>query len=125
MPCSREITQAEPPRLRTIDRSIPRDLETIVSKAIDKDPAHRYASAAAMAEDLHRFLEDRTIAARRTGPVERLLRWSRRNPVLAGLTATVFLLLLTHAEVASVMAIQIARRNRAERQARLEAARGQ
>ena len=55
------MTQAEPPRLRQLDPAIPRDLETIVHKAIEQDPAHRYATAAALAEDLRRFLEDRPI----------------------------------------------------------------
>ena len=117
----REITQGEPPRLRKVDRTIPRDLETIVAKAIDKEPAHRYASAGAMADDLHRFLEDRPIEARRALLVERLVRWSRRNPWLAGQTALVFLLLLAVAVGSSVMAVQIARRGQAERLARLAA----
>jgi len=104
-----EITHGEPPRLRNIDRSIPRDLETIVSKAIDKDPAHRYASAAALAEDLHRFLEDRPITARRARPVERLVRWSRRNPAQAGLSTTLALLLLVMAVAGPIVAWREAR----------------
>jgi WD40 repeat protein/serine/threonine protein kinase len=103
----REVTQAEPKRLRALERSIPRDLETIVHKAIEKDPAHRYPTAAALAEDFRRFLEDGPIAARRTGPAERLLRWGRRNPSLAGLTAAVFLLLSTIAVLASVNSVRI------------------
>ena len=67
------------PRPRSIDPRIPRDLETIVLKAIDKDPRGRYPSAEALAEDLQRFLEDRPIRARRVSSAERLLRWGRRN----------------------------------------------
>jgi tetratricopeptide (TPR) repeat protein len=80
-----------PPRRR--DPTIPRDLETIVLKAIAKEPARRYAAAEAMAEDLRRFLSDRPILARRTSQVERLWRWSRRNPALAGSLGASFLIL--------------------------------
>jgi eukaryotic-like serine/threonine-protein kinase len=71
----------DPPR--RLDPSIPRDLETIVLKAMAKEPAHRYATAAALEEDLARFLEDRPILARRSSPVEQVWRWSRRNPLPA------------------------------------------
>ena len=53
-----EIKSKDPVSLRSIDGRIPRDLETIVRKAIDKEPARRYSSAEAMAEELVRFLED-------------------------------------------------------------------
>jgi serine/threonine protein kinase/WD40 repeat protein len=105
----RDVTQTEPKRLRALDRSIPRDLETIVHKAIEKDPAHRYASAAALGEDLRRFLEDRPIAARRIGRAEQLARWARRNPGIAGLTALVFGLLVVLALGATLAALRIQR----------------
>ena len=60
----------EPLRPRSIDARIPRDLETIVLKAIDKDPARRYATADAIAEDLRRYLADEPIQARRTSTAE-------------------------------------------------------
>src|SRR5262249_23314889 len=63
------------------------DLETILMKAIEKDPRRRYPSAEALAGDLRRFLADEPIQARRIGPVERLGRWGRRNPLGAGLSA--------------------------------------
>ncbi len=78
---------------RRIDPSIPLDLETIVLKAIAKLPDHRYGSAAEMAADLRSFLEGRPILARRIGPVERVVRWSRRNPDLAASMAAVLLVL--------------------------------
>src|SRR5262249_26979136 len=68
---------------------IPRDLETIVLKAIAKEPGERYPSAAALAEGLRRFLADRRVQARRSSRAERAWRWCRRNPVVAGLTAAV------------------------------------
>jgi serine/threonine protein kinase len=81
----RQLTDAAIPRLRTLRPDIPRDLETIISKAIAREPKHRYATAAALAEDLRAWLEDRPIRARRVGPVERLWRWGRRNRAIAAL----------------------------------------
>ena len=84
------VLHEEPERLKKLAPSVPRDLETIVAKATARDPAARYATAAALAEDLRRFVEDRPIRARRTSPLERLARWCRRNKGLAaaiGLTA--------------------------------------
>src|SRR5207253_350248 len=75
----------EPTRPRSIDRRIPRDLETIVLKAIEKEPGSRYPSADAMAEDLRRFLADEPIKARQVSTSERYWRWARRNPVIATL----------------------------------------
>jgi serine/threonine-protein kinase len=88
------IIHQEPPRPRDLDPRIPRDLETVVLKAIDKDPARRYPSADELAEDLRRFAEDEPIRARSVGLAERLYRWARRNPLpaaLSGALAGVFL----------------------------------
>ncbi len=78
---------------RKLDPRIPRDLETIVLKAIAKDPAARYASAERMAEDLQQYLSDRPIKARRTQWYERTWRWCRRNPAVATLLTAVAVLL--------------------------------
>jgi serine/threonine protein kinase/WD40 repeat protein len=75
------IKTQEPPRPRTVDSRIPRDLETIVLEAINKDLDRRYA----MAEDLRRFLADEPIQARPISVTERYWRWARRNPVIAAL----------------------------------------
>ena len=77
------VTKTEVTTPRSIDSRIPRDLETIVLKACDKDPKRRYQSADDLAEDLQRFLNDEPILARRASPTERVVRWSRRNPWLA------------------------------------------
>lgn len=66
---------------------VPRDLQTICLKACAHDSAQRYQHACDLEEDLRRYLEDRPILARRISPLERLVRWSRRNPALAGLIA--------------------------------------
>ena len=63
------VLHEEPERLRKLAPGVPRDLETIVAKATARDPAGRYATAAALAEDLRRFVEDRPIRARRISPV--------------------------------------------------------
>src|SRR5262249_5225569 len=102
----RAVTQTDPKRLRTLDRAVPRDLERIVHKAMEREPAHRYMSAALLADDLRRFLEDRPITARRIGPAERLARWARRNPGIAVLSATVFGLLGLLALGATVAAVR-------------------
>ena len=97
------ITQAQPAPAppRKVIPQIPRDLETIVLKAMSHDPAHRYASAEALADDLRCFLEDRPIQARRATPIERLWRWSRRNRAVAALAGTTLLSLLLVAIIAT------------------------
>ena len=70
-------------RLDRLNREVPRDLETIIHKAIERDPAHRYATAGELAADLQRFLDDEPIQARRQTQVERYVRWARRNPGIA------------------------------------------
>ena len=77
---SEQIKNLEPSRPRSIDPRVPRDLETIVLKAIDKDPRTRYASAEALAEDLRRFLDDEPILARRVGAPERYLHGPAETP---------------------------------------------
>ncbi len=74
----RRIAQDEPRRPRAIEPAVPRDLETIILKAMSKEPAARYATAQQLADDLGRFLDDRPILARRPGPLERSARWARR-----------------------------------------------
>ncbi|WP_182830376.1 protein kinase domain-containing protein [Tautonia rosea] len=104
-----QIRTKEPTPLRQIDPSIPRDLETIINKATDKDPEARYQTASALAEDLGRFLEDRPIAARPIGLPERLVRWCRRKPDVAMMTGAIFGLLLTIAVGASILAVRLER----------------
>ena len=116
---SEQIKTVEPPRPRLIDPRVPRDLETIVLKAIEKDPNDRYATAEAMTEDLRRFLDDEPILARRAGVPERYARWARRNPVIAVLggllTAVLLLATIASALFARRMAA-LAQVNERERQ---------
>ncbi len=78
-----------------LQNNLPRDLVTICLKALAKEPHRRYASAAALADDLRCFLHDKPIAARPVARWERGWRWCRRNPFLAGVSATALLLLVT------------------------------
>lgn len=88
------INKANPTPLRLIDRNIPRDLETIVLKAISRSSQHRYRTAGELAEDLSRFLNDQPIMARRTSYWEHAVRWCRRNPAVALLLMAVAALLV-------------------------------
>lgn len=76
---------------RSLDPAIPRDLDTICLKCLEKDPRRRYASAEAVAGDLRRFLDGRPILARPTGAAGRFARWLRRTPSLPPRVAAVVL----------------------------------
>jgi WD40 repeat protein/serine/threonine protein kinase len=90
----RQVMHEEPPRPRKVDPAVPRDLETIILKAIARDPERRYQTAAELAEDLRRFVDDKPIRARRVSGPERLWRWCRRNPELAAALAAVVVVFL-------------------------------
>ncbi len=79
---------------RRLNPKIPRDLETIALKCLEKLPSQRYATADAMADDLRRWLDGRPIQARPVSPVEHGWRWCRRQPVIAALTGILFLTLI-------------------------------
>ncbi len=87
----RQVLEEEPRPPRRLNEGIPRDLETVCLKALAKEPAGRYASAGALAEDLRRFLQGRPVMARPVGRLARLGRWARRKPLLAGLAAALLL----------------------------------
>jgi WD40 repeat protein/serine/threonine protein kinase len=89
-----KILHDEPTKPRQLDPQIPRDLETIVLKAMAKEPSDRYRTASDLAEDLRRYLADRPILARRASAVEHARRWCRRNPWLAAATGAVVVALV-------------------------------
>jgi WD40 repeat protein len=99
-----QVKTAEPVPPSRLVPGLPRDLETIALKCLQKEPSRRYASAAALGEDLRRFLAGEPILARQTGPAERAWRWCRRNPALAGLMAAVTVSLLAVAGSALAVA---------------------
>ncbi len=92
-----QLLHDEPRPPRSLNDHIPRDLETICLKAMAKEPQRRYASAHELAKDVRRFLSGEPIHARPFGRVERLWRWCRRKPAVAGLSGAVALLLLAAA----------------------------
>lgn len=93
------IASEEPPAPRAIAPAVPRDLETIVLKAMAKEPAERYAAAAEMADDLRRYLEDRPVLARRPTAAHRLRKWARRNRGLVAAGVAVMVAFLAFAAV--------------------------
>ncbi len=98
------ILHDEPRPLKSLDRTIPAELETIVLKAVSKSADDRYATAGDMAADLRRFLEDRPIAARRPSGIDRARKWLRRHPAYfrAALVFLVFSVLVLAGTTAAV-----------------------
>jgi TolB-like protein/tRNA A-37 threonylcarbamoyl transferase component Bud32/Tfp pilus assembly protein PilF len=87
-----QASEKPAPKLRTLMPGLDRDLETICAKSLERDPSARYRSAGALAEDLERWLEGRHIIARPVSPPARAWRWTRRNPVIAGMAALLLIL---------------------------------
>jgi TolB-like protein/tRNA A-37 threonylcarbamoyl transferase component Bud32/Flp pilus assembly protein TadD len=87
-----QASEKPAPKLRTLVPGLDRDLETICAKCLEREPGARYRSAGDLAEDLERWLEGRHIVARPVSPAARAWRWTRRNPVVAGMAALLLLL---------------------------------
>jgi WD40 repeat protein/serine/threonine protein kinase len=100
----RQIAFEEPRPPRQLNRAVPAELETIVLKALEKNPEERYATAQELADDLRRFLEDRPIQARRPTFRQRLRKWARRHRPLVVTLGTSLAVLLVGITVASVVA---------------------
>src|SRR6185312_4534628 len=97
-----QIRSADPPPPRRLQPAVPRDLETICLNCLHKEPARRFASARAVADDLRRFLDGKPIMARPTPTWERAWKWCRRRPAHAALIAVAALSLLTGVAAATV-----------------------
>ena len=117
----RQVADRPPLAPRSLRPGIPRDLETICLKCLAKEPAQRYPTAEALAEDLERWLAGRPIQARPLGTAARVWRWARRNPAPASLAAILLGLLLAVA-IGSTMAARRLSLARAETTEQLRAA---
>jgi hypothetical protein len=102
----RQVAADEPVPPRRLNPRVPRDLATVCLRCLRREPAGRYPSALALAEDLRRFLDGRPVAARPVGPAARLGRWCRRNPALAGAGGLAATALLVLAIAAPLVAVQ-------------------
>jgi eukaryotic-like serine/threonine-protein kinase len=106
------VIDSEPVTPRLLNPSVPRDLETLCLKCLEKEPGKRYPTAQVLVDELNRFLRGEPVQARPVIPLEKVWRWCRRNPKTAILGATVILLLFTVAIGSTLAAVRI---NRAER----------
>lgn len=87
----RQVLESEPVSPRRLNPAVPSDLETICLKCLEKEPARRYASAQALADDLRRLLVGEPIRALRITAIGRSVKWARRRPAIAALLAAVLL----------------------------------
>ena len=106
-----QVRSKEPVPPSHLQPKVPRDVETICLKALEKEPARRYADVAALAEDLRRYMAGKPIVARPVSDVERFWRFCLRNKSVAALGAAVALLLVIVAAVSSTAALTVNRKN--------------
>jgi serine/threonine protein kinase/Flp pilus assembly protein TadD len=118
----RQIAFEEPRLPRRVNRAIPTELETIVLKAMQKNAADRFATAQELADDLHRYLRDETIRARRATLVQRLRKWARRHKGVLAAAAVVLVMALLLGGAAGLREVQKRARAEGEAQAALEEA---
>ena len=118
---SQVIHQPPTPPSQARSSKIPRDLETICLKCLEKDPGRRYETAELLAEDLRHFLNGEPIQARPVTRAERFWRWCKRSPAIAGLLFLVLILLLAGPTVSTWFALQASKRAEDEAAARKQA----
>ncbi len=102
-----QVRTLEPVPPSRLQPKLPRDLETICLKCLQKEPQKRYADCAALAEDLRRFVTGEPILARPVSTPERIWRWCRRNPRVAGLSASLVLLMVSFLAVSMVFNVKL------------------
>lgn len=107
-----QVRLQEPVSPRQLQPKLPLDLETVCLKCLQKDSQKRFSSAAALADDLTRFIDGRPVLARPVGRMERLWRWTRRNRTVAWLLLTVAIILVV--AIAAVVWFAVEARYRAE-----------
>ncbi len=107
-----QVRDSDPVSPSLLQPNLPKDLQTITIKCLQKDPAKRYESAAALADDLERFLQGRSIIARPVGSVEKLVRWCRRKKGQAAATAAALILGIGFVVSLVVFNVQLSGKNR-------------
>ncbi len=115
-----QILDEEPPSPRKLNADVPRDLETITLKCLEKEPAKRFQTARELADDLRRHLAGEPIKARPVGRLERSWRWCRRNPAVASLSTLLLMLLTAAAIIAPIVAVREAKLRRESESRRTE-----
>lgn len=105
----RQVLTDEPVPPSRWNPQVPRDLETVCLKCLQKDPRRRYPSATALAEDLRRYLLGQVVSARPVGNWERAGKWIRRNPAVAGLSTAAVLALVSGTVASLLFALQAGR----------------
>jgi eukaryotic-like serine/threonine-protein kinase len=108
----RLVAESEPTPPRLLVPTIPRDVETICLKCLEKEPRRRYATAQELADELGRFLRNDPISARPISASEKFYRWTRRHPVVASLTGAIGLLLIAFTVISATAAKRLQRANR-------------
>jgi tRNA A-37 threonylcarbamoyl transferase component Bud32 len=107
----RLVSESEPVAPRLLAPSVPRDLETICLKCLQKEPRRRYHTAQELADELDRFLSDDPIRARPIGRAEKFHRWMRRHPIIAALSGVIGLLLVAITLLSTIAAARLHRAN--------------
>ena len=107
-----QVLHDDPPPPSQLNSQVPADLDTLCLKCLEKDPSRRFPTAAALAQELHRFLHGEPIHSRPITQWERARKWCQRNPTVASLSAAVVLVLLTGTAVSSFFWLQSESRNR-------------
>ena len=108
----RDVIEKQPPPIRQFDSKIPKDLETVISKAMSKDYAQRYLTAGELANDLTRFLSRKPVLARRPNHVRKTISWIRRNHTVSVLTSLIICLLAVAAIGGATYALQLSKQQR-------------
>lgn len=114
------VLTSDPPAPTILNPAIPKDLETICLKCLEKEPARRYGSAGEVAGELTRFLDDQPIQARPLGPAGKLWRWARRNPTLSAVSLTLLVCLLAISIGSPIALFRIRDESRRTREAQKE-----